>query len=88
VAPEAYIGGPLAAVRDGDIISVDVEGRSLTLDVRESEIARRLTEWTPPDRNFPRGYNRLYAEHIKQADKGCDFDFLEGTGPTPEPEIH
>jgi dihydroxyacid dehydratase/phosphogluconate dehydratase len=88
VAPEAYIGGPLAAVRDRDIISVNVERRELTLEVRESEIARRLAEWKPPERNFPRGYNRLYAEHIRQADKGCDFDFLEGTAPTPEPEIH
>ena len=88
VAPEAYVGGPLAAVRTGDIVSVNVDRRSLELEVRESEIARRLAEWTPPERNFPRGYNRLYADHIRQADKGCDFDFLEGTAATPEPEIH
>jgi dihydroxy-acid dehydratase len=88
VAPESYIGGPLAAVRNGDIISLDVEKRSLQLEVREAEIARRLAEWSPPDRNFQRGYNRMYAAHITQADKGCDFDFLEGTAPTPEPEIH
>jgi dihydroxy-acid dehydratase len=88
VAPEAYIGGPLAAVRNGDIITIDVDRRTITLEVREAEIARRLAEWTPPDRTFLRGYNRIYAEHIRQADKGCDFDFLEGTEPTPEPEIH
>jgi dihydroxy-acid dehydratase len=88
VAPESYVGGPLAAVRNGDIISVDVERRTLNLEVRESEIERRLAEWKPPDRTFPRGYNRIYAEHIRQADKGCDFDFLEGTEPVPEPEIH
>jgi dihydroxy-acid dehydratase len=88
VAPEAYVGGPLAAVHTGDIISVNVERRSLHLEVRESEIARRLAEWKPPERKFARGYNRLYADHIRQADKGCDFDFLEGTAPTPEPEIH
>ena len=88
VAPESYIGGPLAAVRTGDIISLDVEKRSLQLEVREAEIARRLAEWSPPDRSFQRGYNRMYAAHITQADKGCDFDFLEGTAPTPEPEIH
>ena len=88
VAPEAYVGGPLAAVRDGDIISVNVERRSLDLEVAESEIVRRLAEWKPPERNFPRGYNRLFADHIRQADQGCDFDFLEGTAPTPEPEIH
>ena len=88
VAPESYIGGPLAAVRNGDIISVDVEKRTINLEVRESEIARRLAEWRPPDRTFERGYNKLFAAHIQQADKGCDFDFLEGTAPTPEPEIH
>jgi len=88
VAPEAYIGGPLAAVRNGDIISVDVAKRSLQLEVRQAEIDRRLAEWSPPDRTFQRGYNRMYAAHITQADKGCDFDFLEGTAPTPEPEIH
>ncbi len=88
VAPESYVGGPLAAVRTGDIISVDVERRSINLDVTIAEIERRLKAWSPPDRTFPRGYNKLYAEHISQADKGCDFDFLEGTAPTPEPEIH
>ena len=88
VAPESYIGGPLAAVRTGDIVSVDVERRAINLEVTVAEIERRLKEWSPPDRSFPRGYNRIYAEHISQADKGCDFDFLEGTAPTPEPEIH
>jgi dihydroxy-acid dehydratase len=88
VAPEAYVGGPLAAVRTGDMISVDVEKRSINLEVSEAEIARRLGEWTPPDRTFERGYNRIYAEHIGQADSGCDFDFLQGTAPVPEPEIH
>jgi dihydroxy-acid dehydratase len=88
VAPESYIGGPLAAVRTGDIISVDVDRRSINLEVTVAEIERRLKEWSPPDRTFQRGYNRIYAEHISQADKGCDFDFLEGTAPTPEPEIH
>ena len=88
VAPESHIGGPLAAVRTGDIVSLDIDKRSLTLEVREAEIARRLAEWKPPERDFPRGFNRLFAEHIGQADKGCDFDFLEGTAPTPEPEIH
>jgi dihydroxy-acid dehydratase len=88
VAPESYVGGPLAAVRNGDIISVDVDRRTINLEVAEDEIARRLAEWVPPDRTFARGYNRIYAEHILQADKGCDFDFLEGTAPVPEPEIH
>ena len=88
VSPELHVGGPLAAVQTGDIISVDVDRRSLTLDVRESEIARRLAAFKPPPQDYPRGYNRLYAEHITQADKGCDFDFLEGPARLPEPEIH
>ena len=88
VAPESHIGGPLAAVRTGDIISVDVARRAINLEVTVAEIERRLKAWSPPVRSFPRGYNRLFAEHISQADKGCDFDFLEGTAPTPEPEIH
>ncbi len=88
VAPESYIGGPLAAVRNGDIVSVDVDRRSINLEVTVAEIERRLKEWSPPDRTFARGYNKIYAEHISQADKGCDFDFLEGTAPTSEPEIH
>ena len=88
VAPESYIGGPLAAVRTGDIVSVDVEARSLRLEVADEEIARRLKEWRPPDRTYPRGYGKLHAAHIRQADKGCDFDFLEGTAAIAEPEIH
>jgi dihydroxy-acid dehydratase len=88
VAPESYVGGPLAAVRNGDLITVNVDRRTISLEVRETEIARRLAEWMPPERNYPRGYNRLFADHIQQADKGCDFDFLEGTARLPEPEIH
>ncbi|MEX2319334.1 MAG: L-arabinonate dehydratase, partial [Bauldia sp.] len=81
VAPESYIGGPLAAVRTGDTISVDVPARTIRLEVSDDEIARRLAEWRPPDRTYPRGYGRLSAASIRQADKGCDFDFLEGTAP-------
>jgi dihydroxy-acid dehydratase len=88
VAPESYIGGPLAAVRTGDIVSVDVDARSIRLEVPDEEIARRLKEWRPPDRTYPRGYGKLHAAHIRQADKGCDFDFLEGTATIAEPEIH
>jgi dihydroxy-acid dehydratase len=88
VAPEAYVGGPLAAVRTGDTISVNVAARSIRLQVADDEIARRLAEWRPPDRTYPRGYGRLSGAHIRQADKGCDFDFLEGTAPIAEPEIH
>ena len=88
VAPESHIGGPLAAVRTGDLISVDVAARTISVALSDAEIRRRLTEWTPPDRQFPRGYLRIHAEHIRQAQDGCDFDFLEGTERLPEPEIH
>ncbi|MBN9058886.1 MAG: dihydroxy-acid dehydratase [Rhizobiales bacterium] len=88
VSPESHIGGPLAAVRTGDLISVDVEARSIHLHVDDLEIARRLSTFTPPSRDYPRGYNKLFAAHIQQAHLGCDFDFLEGTEKLPEPEIH
>ncbi len=88
VAPEAYIKGPLAAVRTGDIVSVDVEARSIAVSLSDAEIAARLAAWTPPDRDYPRGWGKMSAAHIRQADKGCDFDYLEGTAKVPEPEIH
>ena len=80
-APEAAIGGPLALVRDGDMIELDVAGRRLHLDVSENELARRREEWTPPadtDTDGPGGYRVLFTEHVLQADQGCDFDFLLG----------
>jgi dihydroxy-acid dehydratase len=88
VAPESFVGGPLAFVRDGDLIELDVPARRLTLRVSDEELARRRAGWKPREVNYPRGYGRIYARHVTQADKGCDFDFLEGTAPIPEPEIH
>jgi dihydroxy-acid dehydratase len=88
VAPEAAIGGPLAAVRNDDLITVDVEKRLLRLAVSDEEIAARLVAWSPPKKPAPRGYVRLHGAHVTQADEGCDYDFLEGTEPLPEPEIH
>jgi dihydroxy-acid dehydratase len=88
VAPESYVGGPLAFVRDGDIIELDVPARRLTLRVPDEELARRRAEWKPRDPHYPRGFGRLYSQHVTQADRGCDFDFLEGTAPIAEPEIH
>ncbi|WP_262271654.1 L-arabinonate dehydratase [Microvirga yunnanensis] len=88
VSPEAHIGGPLAAVRTGDLITVDVPNRSIHLHVSDEQIKDRLRTWSPPPRDYPRGYNKLFAQHIRQADEGCDFDFLEGAGGVPEPEIH
>jgi dihydroxy-acid dehydratase len=88
VAPESYAGGPLALVRDGDMIVLDVAARQLHLDVDESELARRRAAWRKPEPHFARGFGALYQNHITQANDGCDFDFLEGTAVTPEPEIH
>ncbi len=88
VAPESFVGGPLALVQDGDVIELDVPDRRLSLKVSEEELARRRAKWTPPPSPSSRGWGVLYSRHVQQADKGCDFDFLEGTAPTPEPEIH
>jgi len=88
VAPESYVGGPLAFVRDGDMIELDVAKRRLHLDIDDPELARRRAAWKKPAPHFARGFGALYQQHISQANDGCDFDFLEGTAPTPDPEIH
>ena len=88
VAPESWIGGPLALVRDGDVIELDVPGRKLTLNVSDAELARRRAAWKPPAPRYERGYGAMFARHITQANEGCDFDFLERGAPTAEPEIH
>jgi dihydroxy-acid dehydratase len=88
VAPESFVGGPLALVRDGDIIELDVPARRLTLRIDDGEMARRRAAWTPPAPHYPRGFGHMYARHVTQANRGCDFDFLEGTVPIPDPEIH
>ena len=87
ISPEAAVGGPLALVRNGDEIALDVEARSLTLCVDDDELARRRADWRPPPRPVTRGYTRLYQEHVTQAHEGCDFDFLQGDAPSPEPAI-
>jgi dihydroxy-acid dehydratase len=81
VAPEAAVGGPLALVRDGDEIELDVPGRRLTLRVADDELARRRAAWTPRPPHFTRGYGRLFLDHVLQANEGCDFDFLRGGTP-------
>ena len=90
VAPEAYVGGPLALLRDGDIVDLDIPARKLDMRVSEEELARRRAEWTPPAPRYGRGYGWMFARHIEQADKGCDFDFLrsEFGPPVGEPEIN
>ncbi|HUK07585.1 MAG TPA: L-arabinonate dehydratase [Stellaceae bacterium] len=88
VAPESFVGGPLALVRSGDIIELNVPERRLQIDVDDGELARRRAAWRAPAPHYPRGYGALYSRHIAQAHEGCDFDFLAGTAPIPEPEIH
>jgi dihydroxy-acid dehydratase len=88
VSPESFVGGPLALLKEGDVIEIDVAGRQLNLRVNDDELGRRRSVWKPRDGHYPRGYGKLFMQHIKQADEGCDFDFLEGTAAIPEPEIH
>ena len=90
VAPEAYVGGPLALIETGDIIELDVPGRRLNVRLSEEELERRRAAWVPPEPRYERGYGWMYLQHIEQADKGCDFDFLrtEFGAPVPEPEIN
>ena len=90
VAPESWIGGPLALLRTGDIVSIDVEARSIRMEVSEEELAARRAEWKAPPPRFERGYGWAFLQHIEQADRGCDFDFLRTDfgAPVAEPAIY
>jgi dihydroxy-acid dehydratase len=88
VAPESYIGGPLALVQDGDEIELDVPDRRIALRVNDDDLAHRKAAWAPPPPRYTRGYGALYLRHMTQANEGCDFDFLEAGAPTAEPEIY
>jgi L-arabonate dehydrase len=77
-APEAAVGGPIALVRDGDMIELDVEGRRLHLDVTDEELAARRSAWRAPTHPMTGGYQSLYVERVMQADRGADLDFLVG----------
>lgn len=88
VAPESHVGGPLALVRDGDLIRLDVPNRKLDLLVDEAEMERRRAAWTPPARRYARGWTSMYLDQVTQADEGCDLRFLEAGAPTPEPDIY
>ena len=90
IAPESYIGGPLALLKTGDIIRLDLPARRLDMLVGDEELAQRRAAWTPPASRFERGWGWMYSRHVTQADKGCDFDFLEtGFGQTAgEPDIY
>jgi dihydroxy-acid dehydratase len=90
VAPESFVGGPLALVRNGDTISVDVAARRISLDVPEQELAERRAKLVPPPPRYGRGYGWMFSRHIRQANEGCDFDFLDTKFGTPagEPAIY
>jgi dihydroxy-acid dehydratase len=90
VAPESYVGGNLALVRTGDLITVDVAKRSIHMEVSDEQLARRRAQWQPPPPRYQRGYGYMFSRHILQADEGCDFDYLEtGFGaPVDEPAIY
>ena len=88
IAPESFVGGPLALVQDGDAIELNVPERRLTLDVADTELTTRRRAWTPPTPVYPRGYGLLFMRHVTQAHEGCDFDFLHRGAVTPEPEIY
>ncbi|WP_316176961.1 MULTISPECIES: IlvD/Edd family dehydratase [unclassified Bradyrhizobium] len=85
VAPEATVGGPLALVKNGDMITLDVAARALHLHVSDEELATRRAAWTPPKPHAARGYQKLYIDHVLQADRGVDFDFLVGRSGSPVP---
>ncbi|MET0187199.1 MAG: L-arabinonate dehydratase [Achromobacter sp.] len=89
VSPESYVGGPLALVQNGDIISLDVNARTINIDVPEAELARRRAAWQAPPARYERGYGWMFSKHIEQAHKGCDFDFLKTDfgAPVGEPDI-
>jgi len=89
VAPESFVGGPLALIKTGDIISLDVDSRRIDVQIDDAEMASRRSAWSQPKGRYERGYGWMFAQHVAQADKGCDFDYLgAGFGATPsEPEI-
>ena len=89
VAPESYIGGPLALLKTGDRVTVDVPRRTIRMEVSDDELARRKAAWTPAPPRYERGYGWMFSRHIEQADQGCDFDFLETRfgAPVREPDI-
>lgn len=87
VAPEAFIGGPLALVKSGDEIEIDIPARRLHLLVSEEELARRRAAWKQPAPRYTRGYGAIFTEHVTQANEGCDFAVLADRSKIPEPDI-
>lgn len=89
-APESYLGGPLALLKTGDTVRLDLDNRRLDMLISDDEMARRRAAWTPPEPRYARGWGWMYSRHVTQADKGCDFDFLQSDfGKTAgEPDIY
>ena len=87
ISPESAIGGPLALVQTGDFIEINLPARTLHLHVDDSELSLRRAQWRAPECKHTRGYTQLYQAHVTQAHEGCDFDFLEQNGKSPEPAI-
>jgi dihydroxy-acid dehydratase len=90
VSPESYVGGPLALLRTGDTVTLDVDRRRIDMDVPEAELAARRAAWTPPPKRYERGYGLVFSQHVQQANEGCDFDFLrtDAGAPVSEPVIY
>ena len=90
VAPESYIGGPLALVQTGDMVTVDVDKRLIQMELDDEELENRKAEWNPLPPRFERGYGYVFSQHIEQAPEGCDFDFLKTDhgAPVVEPDIY
>ena len=90
VAPESWVGGPLALLQTGDVVSLDVDARSIRMEVSDEELARRRAAWVPPAPRYERGYGWAFSKHVQQANEGCDFDFLRTDfgAPVPEPVIY
>jgi dihydroxy-acid dehydratase len=89
VSPESYVGGPLALVQTGDMITVDIPARAIRLEVSDEELARRHAALPPREPRYERGYGWMFSQHVGQADQGCDFDFLRTDfgAPVREPDI-
>ena len=88
VSPESFVGGPLAFVQTGDMIKLDVPARRLDLMIDDAEFEKRKAAWTAPAPRYSRGFGAIYAQHVTQADQGCDFEILRDGEAVPEPEIH
>ena len=88
VAPESFIGGPLALVETGDVIELDIPARRLQLLVGDDELARRRRAWKAPPPRYTRGYGAIFAEHVTQANEGCDFAILARRDAVAEPDIY